>query len=568
MIHHVDKELYNQVAEFEAAVSTQAFDAALQIAASVNPSAVTGIVPSGADPQLYISLRTAVQSARNRLPDFKIRMDVDLLPAALIRVRQAIDTGDINGVTAVAMRFPETPAAAEAHAWLGDRALAAGNFQRALDHFRETHAADSSQAESQYTSKMILTAAMLGVNISNSRSTAASLNNRVLTASDFQQLVDEMRKRHPTGHDPCVQVNSSHSNAGRLTRLSQDPVIRFHENMTDVREFTKPADTGELLSDRLVRRLNLTVAGTQLFANTGCQIAAFNSPDGKRLWTSRSTDGGSLRPEPIAPLRQCITASWLFARQWTANGPALVCLSRRTGERQWIRPSTETEVLISDPILHRGNLYALIAAHSDKHQVSVRLMRFDPASGQSLTGRELVRLKQSWWQRRLCRVSARVDSFIAGLGEVVICADFSGQVRWMRSYTTVPADVDPTWLSQPFEPPLVDHRHVYLTQPGTRVVECLQRAGGELRWRTVVPSIRRLTGLTKSHVIAIIDQGLQAFTRDSGAVAWTHLCQQPVNWAHCSDDRYVVFSRRKSLPGPAGNAVPELIWLDVADGRE
>ena len=54
-----------------------------------------------------------------------------------LRVRQAIGEGNLLALEAATMQFCGTEAAAEAHLWLGDRALAAGDFLHAIGQYRQ-----------------------------------------------------------------------------------------------------------------------------------------------------------------------------------------------------------------------------------------------------------------------------------------------------------------------------------------------------------------------------------------------------------------------------------------------
>ena len=409
---------------------------------------------------------------------------------------------------------------------------------------------------------------MLGTRIAASAPAPLRLNDRVITTTEFTQLVDEMHAHRGTRQATPADANVRQPDTRKLKLVPQDPVIQMHDHMQDVRYFNAPPESELPAGSELGRRLDLTNAGTQMFASSGCQVAAFDSRSGQRLWTSPSTGGSSLRPRPAVPLRACVTADRVFVRQWDTAGPTLTCLSRQTGARKWSRPSSAQEALISDPMLNNSSLYALTANHSDQQQVSVRLVRFDPFSGRSLSHRELVQLRKPWWDRRLCRVSWQTHSFIASLGGVVVCSDFSGQLQWLRSQTTVPVSVESSWQRRSFDPPLINNDRVYVTQPGIQVVDCLDRVGGELRWRAVVPSLRQLAGVSTSHAVIIVNDGLQALDCENGVIAWTHACTAPVNWARCSAGRYVVYCRQQSRPDPSGDSVPQLVWLDIMDGHE
>ena len=91
-----------------------------------------------------------------------------------LRIRQAIADGNVAAVEAATMQFFGTEAAAEAHVWLGDRAVSTGAFAHALGQYRQAERTAGSDFAAQIAASEQLAAALLGQDGSASRSPATS----------------------------------------------------------------------------------------------------------------------------------------------------------------------------------------------------------------------------------------------------------------------------------------------------------------------------------------------------------------------------------------------------------
>jgi len=63
---------------------------------------------------------------------------------------------------------------------------------------------------------------------------------------------------------------------------------------------------------------------------------------------------------------------------------------------------------------------------------------------------------------------------VATLGGVTLAMTADGDVSWIRKHIAIPAEDDPRWILQTYEPPLVAGERVFVAQPGMRAVECLE----------------------------------------------------------------------------------------------
>ncbi len=551
--HRSDKEQYNLVADFDAAVSALALDDAMRLTESIANSIEESVVRSQSDPRLFISPRTAIESARANVPSFKERIDQDLLPAALLRLRQSILKCDASGVELAAVRYPATGVAEEAYAWLGDRALSSGRFRLALKYFQQAQEAAGPQNDGEHATRIALAVAMLGGNNDLPESSPAHINGRVV--EEFNSLLDEMRTREIIHADRFLQLDNGRS---RLSGLGSVPRNITLAKRGHIDNLTQP-DAADLLA--------VSCDENCVFVNSGNHITALDRRNGERIWTSSVKSTSDSRSPVLVSMRPLIAGDLLFARLHDTTGPLLVCLNKESGERKWSRQSSPNEVFVSDPMLNNGSLYSLVATRPDQGGAILRIVQVDPDNGRFIQDHTLVQLQDSWWQHKSCRVTPQPRSFIACPGGVIINTEYSGAVRWIRSQTVVPADVDASRTAQYFDPPLVDSGRMYVVQPGVPVVDCIEKIGGKLKWRVVLPTVRRLAGISHGRLIVITDHDIRSLDCNDGSVVWKRTCMRPVRWVNCSDDSAVVYCQTLAVPDSKGLHVPELIWLDQVTGQ-
>src|SRR5262249_33529737 len=97
-------------------------------------------------------------------------------------------------------QFSGTPAAAEAHRWLGDRALMQGQFAKAMIEYQRGHV-DGSSATDEIGPRIRLAAAMQGRSEGQPVKQSVQLGDIALSPAKFEALVAEMRDRNFSSSD-------------------------------------------------------------------------------------------------------------------------------------------------------------------------------------------------------------------------------------------------------------------------------------------------------------------------------------------------------------------------------
>src|SRR5690606_15108253 len=100
LMTELSKEGFNVMAELESALASQAYADACQIITSMSATGILGLLPDSRDPELLVSLPRAVALAMREHPQLRETMQEKFGGTGLVRVRQAIQDGDVEALTA------------------------------------------------------------------------------------------------------------------------------------------------------------------------------------------------------------------------------------------------------------------------------------------------------------------------------------------------------------------------------------------------------------------------------------------------------------------------------------
>ena len=206
LIPVLNKEGYNVRAELQSALTGQTYEDACRIVMSIASHDGPGLLPDVEDRELFVSMPTAIASARKAHPGFAETMVEKFEPLGLIRVRSAINRQDLAGLQAATLQFMGTDAARDAHSWLGDMALSAGQFEVAEQHYRDT-LIDASPARKESLEPRLLLARALGGQLSTPELTATlgrmpdrpnEINGITVATAELETVLKDLIA-HPRG---------------------------------------------------------------------------------------------------------------------------------------------------------------------------------------------------------------------------------------------------------------------------------------------------------------------------------------------------------------------------------
>ncbi len=495
-------------------------------------------------------------------PDFARLMVEKFGPLGLIRVRNSINSGDVRGVQAATLQFYGTEAAAEAHGWLGDRALSAGRFPAAEEHFLLALAHVAPRQREALESRLQLATALNG-----QLPTAPvvvpkkpiELSGTTIAPAAFESLIRDLSTRtSPTSRFTTTAV------AAAAQPLAPAAFKLEPRAIFDGQPGNNPGRPEYRFGDPFARQLAVATDEQRLFVSNRFQVNAFGLIDGKQLWAQGlGAEQGDAYALPFMPMKPLVAGDRLLVRRLTKGGAELACLRCDNGTVIWKqRPNSQ---VLSDPVFWNGNLFALTLAKVDDDLVQVEATRFDFETGAATSSQPLFRMKDQGDRSLIAQLSLAGRLALCTVGGTTACFDSAGEVHWLRRHTWLPKMIDE--LSEDFRvfTPVVHGDRIVVSLPGVRTVSCLQLATGRRVWERPLPDLRGAVTASGSRVLVDTTAGLTALSLDDGTVAWTRPLESRLEALHADGSTVVVAHREKIANA---KTKPYLLWLDLKTGRE
>jgi outer membrane protein assembly factor BamB len=566
LVEEVSKETYNTVTELAALLEGQAWNDAARLLTGIQPPAAAGVAPWPEDKDLLVSLPVAMRLMQERNEPLRESIRRDYAVLARLRLTQAAAGGDTEAVELIALQFAGTDVAAAAHRWLGDQALASGWFERAIAEYRRAVAADASQ-EAELAPHIRLASAMVGRDWGAPSSAQVRIGGMELAKEQFETLIAQMRGR--AAGTLALTADSASALAPKPSGFQAQTKSRLDGNVGDKPQEEVARRTNQFRVPWACRQIAAVLEGDVLYVSNRFQIAAYHLAGGQRLWQSQPPPGNMQRAQDWAmiAMRPLVEGDRIFARQLYGPNPQIVCLSKADGKLRWAVAQTEREFFVTDPLLIQGQLVALSIAIADTQEGILRWNAIDPATGELLAQRDLVRLRSTWGARACGEVLALDDALVAVLGGVTLSVGARGELRWVRKHVTLPAEEDPQWVLQRYQRPMLDSERLYVAQPGVRAVECLDPRTGARRWLAVIPEVLSMVGLAGGRLIVTTEKGLVALDPHTGKTLWRQALSDLHSFQLCRPESILV-ARREPLPDRKDVLQTRLVWLDAAGGQE
>ncbi len=582
LIEEISKDGFNLIAEFEASLAGEAYEDACQTAMTADPQAALGLLPWAKDSQLSLTFPTAVAVAMQTHPGLRETMLERFAAPGVVRLRQAKLAGDVAAVRATTVHLVGTQAAAEAHQFLGDQALAAGDFDTASRHYAVALRDAPADARRLIGAMLRLAGAMAGRDVGQKPSEPIDFGGTRLSSDEFEQLVrDHLSRRGQGGGGGVIAAFE-----GRAA-LSIPPSTRF-----DLRPFFDWQMRGRdphspAAIDATARQFAVAFDAATMYVQERDQIRALNLAGGKERWASLR-DGGFHPQWCGVAFRPCLAGGRVYLRQSEQDGGKVLCFNAADGSLKWperrLASRTEDGQLVSDPLVIGEGLYVFTVVDepdntpgANSQTLDLRLVVLDAATGQTRRRHSVARLRsrESWGRppRLVCLAVAAQDQIVATVGGCVLCCDTSGQARWVRKQTLLPhtlPEIAASSLAQPQEPPLVVGDRVYVTQRDVRTVQCLDLGTGRLHWRHVSPDVRRVAGVSGETAAIETADGFVGLNAATGDVLWhrdvEHVLEARLCGAADGAAGELIYARRDAIFG--GQSRPSLVWLDLRSGRD
>lgn len=596
----VSKEAYNVMAEFQAAVSGGAFQDACQVIASSGSTELIGLLPDSQDDQLLVSFPNAVAMAMNRNPELRQQMNDRFGAVGLLRVRQAIRNGDFQQVEAATVQFFGTPAAAESDLWLGDRALAAGQFVQARSYFERSIAGfrRNSQVETaeiaSAEARMKIVSALLGESPVESESKAeatdVTIHGQQLSAQQLAGLVGELAeagKQQNSENTVRVQMSEAPVSNFEFERVPL-PVShkiekrgRYEGDLGEHVGRSVPADT-----DWVSRQLASTMDGDRAFLCNRFQLSCLDLTNGTTKWNQQlGGDHGSAHQWPMLAMRPLVAGDAVFCRRLTKKGTELVCCQASDGAIRWRQQLDQA--FVSDPFLLRGRLQILSTDQSTVGPTVLNLLTVHREKGTILSSVPVLKLFDAWQNASLvCQVAVEDSRFFISTVGAIACCNFKGQTLWVRRREWTPVKLDTRYrYARSWSPPEIVENRLIVGQPESPVVDCLDLETGRLLWQHVEPELRRIISQHGGTLLLETRRGLTSISTESGQIEWEYSAANLLDGiavgpmmvpsadqakdAETEYERHILILRHEPyIEGRTSTAVPTLIWIHAGTGQE
>lgn len=566
LIPVLNKEGYNVRAELQSALAGQTYDDACRIVMSIATHEGPGLLPDVEDRNLYVSMPTAIATAHKAHPGFAATMSTKFEPLGLIRVRSAINRQDLAGLQATTLQFMGTDAAREAHAWLGDMALAAGQFEVAEQHFRDA-LIDAGLSRRESLEPRLLLSRALGGQLSTTELTttigrtplrALEFNGTTIAASELESVLKDLMARPPmaglTKESPRPPEREFAQSAFKL-----EPRAQF-----DGHPGNNPGRGEYRFGDPYGRQLSVATDDQKIYVSNRFQVNAYALTMGQQVWAQGlGSEQGESYALAFTPMKPLIAGDRLFIRRLTKAGAELACLNKNDGQVVWHQRPTHS--VLTDPFIWNGRLFAVILSKIDDELAQVEVAWFDPASGAVTASRPLFRLRDAADRQISGQLTISDRLAVCTVAGTAASFDSQGEIRWLRRFTLMQKPVDEQAEDFRIAAPAVRGDKVIISIPGVREISCLDLATGRSIWERPIPNLRGMAAVTDSRVLIDTVDGVVALDTESGEISWRYAVESRLE-AMSVHGSNLVISRRAANQHNLSR--PLLIWLDAQSGEE
>lgn len=568
LIEDISKDAYNALAELQAILDSGAPEDAARIVMNLDAEMLCGTAPHTADRNLLVSLPTAVRLLLNDHPELGLTINEKFSQAARLRVRQAIQENNAAAIELATSQFAGSETAAEAHCWLGDRALSNGWFAQAWSQYRQAVQSSGIAMRRELIARQMLAAALTGSQLDEPKPDGVSLGQLELSGAEFERLIAEQLKRAQPGTSADATANGAKKELPAPTGFQVHNRSRVDGAVGKDPQVDAIPNASRYDIDWAGRQLAVTMDRDLMLVSNRFQLAAYDLNNGQRKWRSQAPSDKPLRSQDwgLIKMRPLVIGDSVLVRMLYDEGPILVSLDKNSGQAIWRAQTPGNLHVVSDPVIVQGQLVTLTVARNEQQQSLLGLAIVDRHSGRLLRRHDLVRLKEAWWRRRCCEITPLDDGVIAVLSGVTLCCDLTGNIRWIRRHVVLPPSEEPGWVTQQFQRSLVADDGLFVAQPGVRAVERLDARTGRLTWSTLLPSVQGILATADGRLIVRLDEGLIALDCGTGQELWKYNADDLLEAALC-DDHKILLAHRKRPEDRQNIRRPRLTWLDSATGE-
>jgi outer membrane protein assembly factor BamB len=515
-----------------------------------------GLVPDSRDVHLAVSWPQTIRNALHDEPRLVAAMQSGFGRLGELRLSRAVAEGDAEAVHTASVQFLGTQIVAEAYLELGDRDLALGRFTQALARFQAGLRDASPEQADRLEQRKRLAASFIGMEIGPPARASVSLNDKNLTAEQFESLLEALRRRATVGKLlPTDQLTAQSATGLPPGRYILQPVASWELGPS-------PQDRERKIASDHV---HLAALGTEsIYVTGGLGTIAIALREQSIRWSHpRGLD------QPARPNleRMASAGDRLFWSRPTAGGLELTCLDPISGAVRWHKLHSDLPV-ISDPVWSQRQLFVVTAHSPAQGARRIALCELNPQNGDTVLQTDIGGLVAEEAVEPNCILAAIDDRLILAAAGGVLCCDREGRVHWRQRSTWLPAEIRSLASDANVAMALVVQPHAPLVvlQPGAPGLQAFDLETGRRGWQRAIPDLKRIVGSVAGRIVAQTPRGLLAFQAADGAFEWQRdLPASPCTCGVCDDGQVVTGSVEVHENGKQQLV---LQWLAGRDGRD
>lgn len=511
----LNKEAYNVHAELLSALHGESYGDACRIISGIQLSAISGLIPDGDDPSLFVTLPIALERLCNRFPELPGQIPAVLEPTGQLRWQQAATQGDAAAMALAALQFWGTPTAARAHMWLGDRAMSLGDPVKAVVAYHAAQTSADDQSQKSLQQRLQLASIALGLPFTDD-----------MGAAQFEGLsLAELASARPVTPQPSQNLTEAVPDLPlTAARYSWEKLARFDG------QSGQNAGRGEYRSsDVFGRQLGISSDANHVFISNRFQITAYSKTSGTPVWSRGvDQDQGEAHAFAFTAMTPVVMGDRLYCRRLTKSGIELACLNSINGQLHWAMRLNEKAHWISDPIVIGPYLWALSASPGEQDLWDISWIQIQTSTGTVETSTPLARLRAAWDQEVPATLAMRGLDVVANVGGIIVKFDLAGHVHWLRRETWLPPRIDPQVYNQSLNQPIMRGQHVFLCPINSRRILCLDiKSGGEI-WSQTCSDAQSVVAVRDTGVLVARPAGLTLLDPATGESRWTVDLEKPL----------------------------------------
>ncbi len=455
---------YNFAQEIAGALANNDHRQVTQLILLAGREEMESLYKDPSDPGRYCSFPLFVHNLLEQHPAVQQLILEQCQEIGKVQLRQAQTVGREDLAEQILYRFPNTPIAAEAALWLGDRYLVLGDRTRATAYYGYIGPNSPAELRDQLSQRAKACPQIVSL----------VQNDGGIVDKEGERITDDI-----VGIDGILGSAISKSlrtNANSVTLKYlfsvESPGIHRPQSMPD-REF-----------NWLKEQVTFSPLDDCLIMHAQADLRVFNW-DGTLSWSQQSGVSSDNTARAMVTMWPILYQDRIICRRLTQRGSELVCLDLFDGHVIWAQRLGD--YVGSNPWIQDDVVHAVVAAGLEFENYQLLLVSLDVRDGSVRQRSPLAILNNILDVPVECHVVPQERWFLVQANGCLMLFDRLGRPIWLRSFPWLaPASSSwwhaQSWYAQRDPSPLVVGDNVFVSMRGGWFVACVELSTGKLRW--------------------------------------------------------------------------------------